>query len=133
METSMVQWPSSRIRWLHGTLIALAIDAVTPDSQDVTSGSITRILQTILSDRIPTAVDGSPSGDDLTGEKPDEVCTPTSPSTHPAQHNRGSSPYLRQLVLLTARTLASNRALLAFPHGSAATARRLAGLGRFTC
>jgi hypothetical protein len=133
METSMVQWPSSRIRWLHGALIALAIHAMTPDPQDVTSGSITRILQTILSDRIPTAVDESPSGDDTTGEKPDEVCTPTSPATHPAEHDRGRAPYLRQRVLLSARTLASSRALLAFPHGSAATARRLAGLGRFTC
>jgi hypothetical protein len=133
MENSMLQWSYSRIGWLHCALIGLAIHAVTPDPRDLTSGSIARILRSIVSERIPTAADPSAPGDDTADEKPDDVCTPAAPAARAAERDRSSSPSRRQRILLSARTRAWKSARLPYPGGSAATGRRLAGLGRFTC
>lgn len=111
----------------------MTIHAMAPDTRDVTSGSITWIFRSIVSDPVPTTADDSPPGNDASDEKPGEVCTPASSATHPAQHDRDRLPNRRRRILLTARAPASNRAHLASPRGSAARGRRLASLGRFTC
>jgi hypothetical protein len=55
-------------------LIALAIQGVSPDADGLTSFSLARILLTIVADSITSVDDSTP----LEGERPDEVCVPTS-------------------------------------------------------
>jgi hypothetical protein len=53
-------------------LIALAIQGVSPDADDLTSFSLARILLSIVADSISPVDDSAPLG----GEKPDEVFVP---------------------------------------------------------
>jgi hypothetical protein len=73
-------------------LIALAIQAITPDSHDLTSFSISRILQSILSDSIAPTDDAAPSEDDTPDEKADDVCSPASAGARVATRRPTSCP-----------------------------------------
>jgi hypothetical protein len=63
-------------------LVALAIHAITPDSHDLTSFSISRILQSFLADSLPTTDATAPLGEDTPDEKADEVYVPPSAGAH---------------------------------------------------
>jgi hypothetical protein len=134
MDASMVDSPRTRAWCLRCALIALAIQGMTPDAQDVTSGSIWRILRSIASDGIPPTGDEAPLGDDATHEKPGEVCMPASSSgvrpvtrhsiDGPCPPHRMPPSPCHSPTALTRRPS---------PRDAAATARRLASLGRLTC
>src|SRR4051794_33305643 len=97
---SMVQWPRSRAGCLYGALIALTIQGMTPDPQDLTSHSISRILRSILGDGIPAAADEAPPADDAT----DEVCTPASAAVRLAARECTARPSPPRLLLPFPRT-----------------------------
>ena len=71
-----------RKAYLGFALVALAIQAITPDPHDVTSFSISRILQSLLVDSLPLTDPDAPLGEDTQDEKADEVCAPASARTH---------------------------------------------------
>ena len=133
MEDSMVQWPRFRARCLHFALIALSIQGITPDSRDLTSGSISWILRSILNDGIPAAADDAAPGDDAPDETPDDVCTPASADVRIGARVRIAHPYPPYPVRLVPFKLAAALARTRSPRDAAATCRRLASLCRFTC
>ncbi len=63
-------------------LVALAIQAITPNAHDLTSFSISRILQSLQADSLPPKDAVAPLGEDTQDEKADEVCAPPSAGTH---------------------------------------------------
>jgi hypothetical protein len=133
METSMVHWPCPKFSWPHCVLIALTIHGMTPDPRDVTSGSIARILQSILIQEISTVHGESPRGEDGTNEKPDQVCTPASSGAVMAEGRCRDSSDRQHRVSPSARTLATAHRRCGSSHRAVQTGRRLAALGRFTC
>jgi hypothetical protein len=74
-------------------LVALAIQAITPDSHDLTSFSISRIIHSILSDSIASADDAAPSEDDIPDEAADDVCSPASAGMRIATRRHRSCPH----------------------------------------
>jgi hypothetical protein len=130
MDDSMLDSPRTRAWCLRCALLALAVQGIFPDAQDLTSGSIPRILRSIASDSIPPTGDEAPSRDDAT----DEVCTPDSSS--------GVRPITRHFIdgpcpplWMPPSPCPSPAVLTRRPsvRVPAATGRRLASLGRFTC
>ena len=83
-----------RATCLSIALVALAIQAITPDARDLTSFSISRILQSILSNSIATADDAAPWEDDTPDETADDVCSPASAGTRIAKRRPTSCPRL---------------------------------------
>jgi hypothetical protein len=134
MDDSMVDSPRTRAWCLRCALIALAIQGMTTDPQDLTSGSISRILRSIASDGMPTTGDEAPPDDDTRDEKPGEVCMPGSSSgirpitrhsiDGPCPPHRMPPSPCPSPAVLTRRPSARE---------SATTGRRLACLGRLTC
>jgi hypothetical protein len=93
MDESMVTSSWFRARCLHCALIALAIQGMTPDPDDMTSGSISKILQSIVGDGVLSKTEKLPASKDATDdEKPDEVCTPASTSARPTACERVDRP-----------------------------------------
>ncbi len=130
MDDSMLDSPRTRAWCLRCALIALAIQGMTPDPEDLTSGSISRILRSIASDSIPPTGDEAPSRDDAT----DEVCTPDSstgvrPITRHPIDGPGSTHRMPPSPCPSPAGL-TRRPSLREPE---TTGRRLASLGRFTC
>ncbi len=74
----MLQGFRLRTRCFGFALVALAIQAITPDSRDFTSNSISRILQSLVADELPPTDAAVPPGEDSQDEKADEVCAPAS-------------------------------------------------------
>src|SRR5262249_18229157 len=73
------------------TRLYCAMQGVRPDRQDLVSGSVTTIRQSISGDRmIPTVADERPSGHGQNDETPAEVCTPGSSDIGPDGYGRGS-------------------------------------------
>src|SRR4051812_21644736 len=97
---SMVAWAGSRAGCLHCALIALTIQGMTPDPRDLTSGSISRVLRSILGDGTPAPADEPPPADDAT----DELCTPASAAARVAARGRADDPSPPPLLLPTRRT-----------------------------
>jgi hypothetical protein len=130
----MVDSPRTRAWCLRCALIALTIQGMTPDPQDLTSGAISRILRSIASDGMPPTGDEAPPGDDATDEKPGEVCMPGSSSgVHPVTRHSidgTGTPQRMPPSPCPSPAVLTRRPSLRVP---AATGRRLASLGRFTC
>jgi hypothetical protein len=125
----MVLWDRSRAGCLYGTLIALTIQGMTPDPQDLTSHSISRILQSILGCVTPGAADHAPPADDAT----DEICTPASAATRPSACDRAEGPSPPHRLVPFPATSDADSPRLQSPREATSTRRRLASLGRFTC
>jgi hypothetical protein len=67
-----------RVTSLGFTLIALAVQAITPDPHDMTSFSILRILRSLRVDSLPPTDAATPSNEDpQQDENADEVCEPS--------------------------------------------------------
>jgi hypothetical protein len=133
MEAAMVQRPCFRLRWLHCALIALAMQGMKPDPQDLVSGTIARILESIPGDRMsPKAAGELPPGEDATDDTPDEICTPASSSIGRVEQGRDAPASRGLRVGHSARTMAS-APRHATPPLPAPSNRRLASLGRLTC
>ncbi len=129
----MIPWRRSRARCLYCALIALAIQGITPDHQDLASGSISRILQSIGYDIASGMADEATPGADAPDEKPDEVCIPAPASVRLATRGRVNGPPIAPGAPLAPCMPAKGPPRPHSPREAATTCRRLASLCRFTC
>ncbi len=121
---------------LSFALVALAIQAITPDSHDLTSFSITRILQSLQADSLPPTNAAAPWGEDTQDETGDEVCAPPSAGAYMALRR----PSKRSLRLTSSAKRECERSVHAgFLHtshpfgGIARTGELILVLCRLTC
>jgi hypothetical protein len=129
----MILWRRSRTRCLHCALIALAIQGMTPDPQDLTSSLISRILQSIWHDCVPGVADEGPRGGDASDETPDEVCTLASACVRLAARSRVNGPPVAPGAPLAPGMPGKSPPRPHSPREAATICRRLASLCRFTC
>jgi hypothetical protein len=134
MKGRMNKGSRPRATCLGIVMIALAIQAITPDAHDLTSFSISRIIQSILSDSLAPAEGAAPSEDDSPDKTDDDVCSPTSAGMRIALRRPTSSP--RPLSMSTLCEL-PNRPTLRHPScpigGAARGGELILTLCRLTC
>jgi hypothetical protein len=121
---------------LRIALIALSIQGVTPDSDDLTSFSLSRILLSILADSICPIDDSVPLGDETHDEKPDEVCMPASAGVRLPLRCRVGTLRIRGLIpaLADERTRRPDHLRPpSSPGGSVQRGEMILSLCRLTC